>query len=306
MAARDLFLTEVETLRRAVDLPILIDPAIPAGVRDRLVAGIAITAFVTLEQFVGERAKELSTFASGGASRLLDLNESGRRVLLQRTSRGFSNQLARPEALEADRISTAQTVGTALMGISTGPLHIAPVALAWTGSNLQVFDVEEGLQILGCPEKPWENLTMVAARSVRQTPSGSLKASFETLASTRHRAAHTAGHATSVTVLRSLPRLVFDVGLAWDCLASHLAYEVRHGRVPAIPNPAQRLVRYRYVERVGTRWRHIAEGKARGTRARTRDDAWTAATQTAARAVETVVELDPRGEPERWLPAFCP
>lgn len=306
MAARDVFLAEVESLRQAVDLSVLHDSTVPAGARDRLIAGIAITAFVTLEWFVGERAKELSAFVSGGASRLNDLDAAARRVLLERTGRGFSSEVARSEVPEVDRIATAQEVGAALVNIGSGALRVAPVALAWTGSNLQTTDVEEGLQILGCPGKPWEALTELGARSARQKPASSLKVSFETLATTRHRAAHSTGHATSVTVLRSLPRLVLDVGLAWDCLASHLAFEVRSGRLAVIPNPVHRLVKYRYVERIGSASRHIAEGKKRGVRAPDTDASWDAAVRLAGTAVETVVQLNRDGEPVRWLPAFCP
>jgi hypothetical protein len=289
-----------------VDLSVLVDSAVAPGVRDRLVAGIAITAFVTLEQFVAARSAELALYVSGGLTRLAELDNAARKTLLVRTGKGLNSQMQRRQMSESDRIAAADSVGRALAGIGTGPLRLAPESLTWIGSNLQASDLEEGLQILGCREKPWEALTMVLSRANRQSPSGSIKASFDTLSTTRHRAAHSAAHATSVTVLRSLPRLVFEVGLAWDCLASHLGYEVRKGRLPSVPNSPQRIVKYRFVERSGRSWRHLAEGRIRGTRATTSADAWADATHVAGQNGETLLELAADGSVERWEPVFCP
>lgn len=306
MAARSTLLAEVDSLRKAVDLPILIDTTVDARVRNKLIAGIAITAFISFEQFFRERAGEIAAYISTGSTHYQDLSPAARKTLLLRTGRTFVATLQRGQSTETDWIAAATAVGNSMTSIGSSPLNIAAPTLAWAGSNLQESDIEEVLQILGCVDKPWEALTAVLKRGLRSNTAVPAKDLFKLVAGTRHSAAHSAQPATTVTELRTLPRTVLLLSLATDVLLSHLALEVQRGRLAALPASTHRVARFRYVENRSGHWRHIAENRKKGKRFPTRDDAWSAATQAAGTDEETVVELDAAGDPTTWIPAFCP
>lgn len=306
MSARSELLAEVDSLKRAADLPILIDVTVDPRVRRKLIAGVAITAFITVEQFLRSRSAEIARFVSTGASNYQDLSTAARRALLLRTGRNFVATIQGSHTNESEWIAAATAVGRSMSSVVSSPLDIAGPTLTWAGSNVQEADVEEILQILGCKEKPWESLTVTLKRSLRSDVTIPTRELFTLLARSRHSAAHAAYSATTVTELRTLPRATVLFALAADCLASHLALELQRGRSAAMPSASHRIVRLRFVERKGRHWRHIEEGSTRGKRFSTRNDAWVGATQIAGQREETVVEVDSSGEPINWLPAFCP
>lgn len=306
MSARTELLAEVESLREAVDLPVLIDSTVDVRVRTKLIAGIAITAFITIEQFFRGRTTELAAFVSTGSTHFQDLAPVARKALLARTARNFLATMQRNQSMESDWIAAATSIGRSMTTVATSPLTIAPQSLEWPGSNLQESDIEEVLQILGCRDKAWESLTAVVKRGLREDSAIVLKGLFRLLAKSRHSAAHSAQFATTVTELRTLPRATLLLAFGTDCLASHLALELQRGRLAKMPQASQRVVRFRFVERRGNYWRHIAEGRVQGSRFPTRQDAFAAAMQVAGTQEETVVEVGPAGEPTTWLPAFCP
>jgi hypothetical protein len=306
MSARSDLLLELDSLRRAVDLPILVDGSVDAPIARRLIAGVSVTAFITVEEFVRRRLEELAAFVSAGSTQFSELSEGVRSLLLIRTARNFHAGIQRKDNNETQRLLLAGTTGRSLLTFGAGSLNVASMTLAWAGSNLQESDVEEVLKILGCKDRHWEALTVVLKRGLRQSRAFPVRDQFDLLARSRHSAAHSALASATVTELRTLPRAASWFCFALDCMASHLALELQRGRAPSIPSTVHTLVKFRYVEKMGAYWRHIGEGQRRGSRYRTRREVWAKARAAARSGEETIVELDSSGLPVDWLPIFCP
>lgn len=299
MTAREKIIREIEGLRQASDLPVLTDITLVEEARRQLIGGIAISAFVALEEFVRERITELSRDGGRIVVAFNELSKEARRGVLERTTRNYRSLLDKPSTSEVDHLLAASGVAKTFASLSQSHLHLSPISLVWSGSNLQKVDVFDLFKVLGLGVSDWYPLNEIArrceCRRAAGERTGDLGLAFKQLQDARHAAAHNSNTSVTVTVVRSLPSRLLATVVALDLLLSHAVARLQRA-LKEPPNKIDTLVQLQFIQNRGNYWHSIREGRVKGSRHVTRDEAISSTISSDT----SIVEVDANGELIWW------
>lgn len=285
---------EIVGLRESSDLPILADHNIGVEARRQMIGGIAISAFVAVEEFVKSRIDEVSSESL--ITHFSELPAGGRKMLLERSVANYRRRFSGAEGEESELLKRAEQLAKTFNTLSGAPLVLSPLVLGWSRSNLQKEDIFDMFQVLGLDVQGWYPLNEVYRRSrPRDRQSVELGPVFEQLVNARHGAAHNSNTEVSVTVVRSLADSVLAICMSVDILLSHAIWRLRVG-LDEVGGSADRVCKISFCEPVKGRFRCIDEGRKKGWRY----DTVTEAKAYALSRRRTVIELDVRGQVIGW------
>jgi hypothetical protein len=267
-AARATFLLGLRALQAAAD-----QPPVLAGddTGNFLRRGATVASYNLLEAFVGDRLAELAMHINGGATHFTDLPDDLQERAIVQTLRVASARLYRDDRSLSELRSYSQEVGSSLASVGGG-LGLLSYVWLWPGSNMSAEGLAEALRFLYV-DNPWHNMRSLALRLSFPLPAASgiavtLRDDLSALARERHRCAHNAAYSVTPLWLRALPTRLLLFAVAFDCLASVAAHELRLGstRIPAV---AARLtsgdITLRFVRSRRRDFAEYLEGRTRAT-----------------------------------------
>ena len=297
MAAVDNLMTRLRAIDRTVD--VLSEAAFQeVEIRDHLVRGIAVNGLISLEVFLRDRIKEWVAWLM--AARVPPSHLPG-------GTKQYEDRIVQvlPRALRdcdaAQRSGLLQAVGQSLTSLSTGTLVPHMLAFSWSGSNIQVEDIESMIALLGVDRnRVWNELTARWSQVDHHFPGNtSLKSVFTELAELRHSAAHDGAPNISLPNLSTVSRNVKLACLCIDIVVWQGLHKVVAG--PAGAAVAGRSTKVRKVVRDGTIWREYAPSATRATRRHNSlDDAMRESVGRAASGEEVVLASNQNGELLDW------
>jgi hypothetical protein len=297
MAAVDNLMARLRAINRSVDA--LSEPAFQeAEIRDHLIRGIAVNGLVSVEVFLRDRMEEWA--ASLMAARVPPSHLPG-------GTKQYEDRIVQvlPRALRdcdpAQRSGLLQAVGQSLTSLSTGTLVPHVLAFSWSGSNVQVEDIESLIALLGVDRnRVWNELTARWSKVDHQFPGNTnLKPIFTELADLRHNAAHNGAPNISMPNLSTVSRNVKLTCLCIDIVVWQGLRKIVAG--PAGAAVAGRRTSVRKVIRDGGIWREYAPSATRATRIHNSlEDAMRESVGRAVRGEEVVLASDQSGELLDW------
>lgn len=230
-------------------------PVINQDLQNLAIRGIAVQGLCALEGFLRNRAKEWVGVLSSKrlpTQAIPDGPDQWRNRIVDRLPRRFKNtdESARPQLFE----ELAKSLHS-----FTGPSLVAhDLFFDWPGSNVQSSDIEGTVSLFGV-KNGWGEMTQLWKKvdpTYPSTSQTSARTLFDEIASTRHRAAHSADLGVGLLNAQSVTRHVLILALLFDCICS-----TGVGLMCSQQSPQKTLagrIQVRKVKRDGKCWSEFA------------------------------------------------
>jgi hypothetical protein len=255
LSSVDDFLQRLANVDESVDL-LSGSVGLSVGVVDSLSRGIAVNGLIALEQFVRDRADEWVTVIT--AARVSPTAMPGGAIILQdRLAQVLPRRLR--DAQPAQRAQLIADLSRTLASFSSSAFVAHSLPFNWSGSNIQVADLEAILAMVGLLKEPWGQVTALWSRVDPRFPGNvNARSLFEAVADPRHGAAHSANASLPLANLQNITRSARLLGLCFDVLVSSGIRQMCRGVSPV--RVLGGSVPLRKVLRDGQVWREYNPG----------------------------------------------
>lgn len=226
--------------------------------------GMAVVAFVALEDFIKMRTTESLERISRCGISFLDLPEKMRKATTHEAfgSIAFQLKIRSPE----DRESYAQESAGAIFSTASENYSLYQHSFGFDSSNISSEAISKFLSAI-CISSAWNKMTELAS----QLDLGlDLKSRFESSARLRHRAAHVPNASVTVGELETLRKNCIAISICFDALLETAlnAFERReHGILSGDRALSPGDVMFCKVKHLGGKWKVFPKGANRALRA---------------------------------------
>lgn len=301
MSAVENLLRRLESIELAASHltdPVLSDPA----VTDHLKRGIAVHGLIAVESFLRDRMREWSSIIQNARIPPTRL-PGGTKQYEDRVLEVLPRRIRDPDYADVSQRSLLLgDIGRSLTSLYSGELIPHHLAFMWAGSNIQVYDIESIVSLVGTPQNEvWKRLTAVWNLVDANFPGNtSLKKLFESLCELRHAAAHHSSPSLPILSLRPVAR---NARILCLCVDVTVTEGLRNLISPPRPGASSRPGRtpLRKLVKVGGLWAEYGPGSARAYRRhQSLVEAVQNATPRARAGNELVLVVDKSGNILDW------
>jgi hypothetical protein len=307
--ARQAFITNLATYRRAAQQPALLGSSPPITPSDQsariLRNGLSVAGLTLIEEFIRERTAEIVEYISRARLPISALPVDLRKAVTNTAVRNLAYQVRGLIRDDLDPVPLIHETSRALASTQRTPSTLSRIALHWADSNVGTSHIGWVLKTLGV-DRPWEQMTDLATRSGFTV--GPMMDVFGAALRERHSAAHRFDKDSLLLDVRSFPRNALAFAIGFDALASRAA------ALCAAQNPAylggRKVIAadvvFRFLDDTGAGYSEIPEGGAAiATHARL-PNARSAALGRAPKSGEVVVQRDRNTVPVWWQSGDLP
>lgn len=222
MSSVDDLLTRLSAVDAMLDYAAASPAGTPAEVADGLVRAACVQGMNVFEQFLRDRSSEWTaqlTNARISPSQLPAGIDRYRSRIVETLPRKFAT------TAETDRAALMEDVAKCLRSFSDTSFVAHDLFFAWTGSNVQVTDIETMVQLAGIKD-PWKDLSTLWSRVDSRYPGVGARSLMTDFASWRHEAAHVASRVPPLINAQAITRNIRWTALLVDGLISTSLWRV--------------------------------------------------------------------------------
>jgi hypothetical protein len=237
----------------------------PRSPEQLVLNGLRISAFVAFEDFLRRRTLEVFQWLGTSGVLFKNLPQSLQALVLQGTVEGLHFSISRTE--KSERITLLQLQGLLLSGTGENQSFVPSEFFFGRGaSNIGGDDIHRLLVAMGFISKDKFDYLDSIFELVGMKHLGTANSVFSTLASSRHRSAHSfptefnlEGYKTVVTT--SLPFLAFSIDTCLSQSVQHIAKVVKSGEIYTSYDVKKTNIRVFEFEQNTSSWIEFRGGK---------------------------------------------